>query len=416
MSAAAEPQPSLELKLVVPSNLNGASRRRRFLWIGVAAGLAGVAVISSLFLLRPTATAYRSEPVSRRTIMRQVEALGHLDVPERIEVPAPAAGRIAEILVAPGQLVHRGELLAQLDETAANFALGAARGSLEVGDSRIAEARVSLEAAVDGRSRTERLAARGLASDADLRTARAAEAKARTALRGARAERAITAGAVASARVQKALTAIRAPVDAVVLAAPERVGTAVSPEIGRLFVLGSTMDVMRIRVSVAEADVAEVKPGQSASFSVPAFPGRTFAARVVHVTPEAQRERSAVTYEVTLEAANRPPLLFPGMTADVRIGVARADNVLAVREAALRFAPPRMESRPDDAPRSRVWRIRGPGRLEPISVLPGISDGAYTEIRAQGQETIAAGDAVAIGMGSPEEPRRNGPGVSLGKR
>ena len=125
--------------------------------------------------------------------------------------------------------------------------------------------------------------------------------------------------------MQKALTAIRAPIDAVVLAAPERVGTVVSPEIGRLFVLGSTLDVMRIRVSVAEADVAEVKPGQSASFSVPAFPGRTFEARVVHVSPEAQRERSAVTYEVTLEASNRPQLLFPGMTADVRIGVARAD-------------------------------------------------------------------------------------------
>ena len=416
MSVAAAPRPSLDSRLLVPSNLARPSRRRRLLWAAVAATLVGTAAICWALLGRSAPSGYRTEAVSRRTIVRRVEALGHLDVPRRIEVPAPAPGTIARILVEPGQSVHKGDLLAQLDETTASLALGAARGSLEVGESRMAEARVALEATTDARARTERLAERGLASEADLQAARAAEAKARTALRSARAERGVTASAVASAQLQKALTAVRAPADAVVLVAPDHVGAAVTPEGGRLFVLGSTLDVMRIAVSVAEADVAAVHPGQSATFSVPAFPGRAFQARVAHVSPESQRDRAAVTYEVTLEASNPRRLLFPGMTANVLIDVARVDDVLAVREAALRFSPRRVGTVHEDGPRARVWRLRARSRLEPIAVTPGISDGAYTEIRPRGETTIAPGDAVVIGVLTPDEPKRSGPGVSLGRR
>ena len=416
MTLAADSHASTGSKLVIPKNLTGESHRwRRVIWGGaVLAGLAVGAVSWGLLARSPTST-YRTEPVQRRTISRQVEALGQVDVPRRMEVSAPAPGRLAQILVAPGQRVLQGQLLGQLDDMEAAQAFGAARGSLKVGESRITEAQAALESAVEVGARTERLATRGLASQADLQAAKAAVKRASAALEVIRAERSVTARAVASAALRREMMAIRAPSDAIVLAVPDRVGAAVSPEAGRLFVLGNTMDIMHIKVSVAEADIADVKPAQSAHFTVPAFPGRVFEARVLRVDPEAQRERSSVTYATTLEAANRPQLLFPGMTASVRIDVAQADDTLAVREAALRFVPPLAGRAPEDNHRSRVWRLRDHDRIEAVAVTPGISDGAYTQIDSQGQQSIQVGDAIVIGVFTPNEPSRAGPGVSLGR-
>jgi len=416
MTTPANSQAEAASKLLIPASLMAASKHRRFLWIVLGLAVLVVGAVSWAALARPARAIYRTEALARRTIVRDVEALGYLDVPERIELPAPTPGRLVKILVSPGQTVRRGQLLAQLDESTAALSLGAARASLRAGDSRIAEASASFESALAVEARTARLTARGLASEADMQTARGAAARARAELQGARAERAAAANGIAAAALQKELTAIRAPSDGVVLAAPDRVGAAVAPETGRLFVLGSSMDVMRIRASVAEADVADVQPAQAARFTVPAFPGRSFEARVLRVDPDAQRERSSVTYEVTLETVNRSHLLLPGMSASVRIEAARAENVLAVREAALRFVPRWAQETGEESRRSRLWRLGSRRRPESVPVVAGISDGAYTEVRGQGGVELRTGEEIVIGLLSPGEPKSPGPGLTLGRR
>jgi HlyD family secretion protein len=403
--------------LAIPARLMRPARRRRWLWIvGVPVAVA-LAWVGWRALGHEEAPLYRTEVLARRTISREVDAQGHLDVPERIEVPAPSPGRLARILVKPGESVQSGQVLAELDAVATAMAVGAARRSLEASDSRVAEAEVALAAAGEAAARTARLAERGLASAADLEAARAAERRGKAAVRSARAERAVVSSAVAAASLQRDLTVIRAPSGGVILAAPERLGAAVSPETPRLFVLGSTLDVLRVEAAVAEADVADVAPGQSARFTVPAFPGRVFAARVVRVDPDAQRERSSVTYVVRLETVNRPRLLFPGMTASVHIDVSRVPDTLAVREAALRFVPPRAELAGELPVRSRIWRLRPGARTpEAVSVTAGLTDGAYTEIRPAPGTELRVGDAIVIGLFASEGQKSGGPGVSLGRR
>jgi HlyD family secretion protein len=420
MTAFNDSQLPTNVTLVIPPALIGKTRLwKRVIWsFAAAVAVAGVGTAWTL-LGRPATTPYRTDVVQRRTILRQVEALGQLDVPERVELSAPAPGRLASILVSPGQEVAKGQLLGQLDETVAALAVELARGSVKVGDSRIAQARVVVDSAKDVGSRSERLAARGLASQADLHAAQSAETMARAALQAARAERALAASGLASASLQRELTAIRAPMNGIVLGAPEHVGVAVSPETGRLFVLGSTMDEMHVVVSVAETDVAEVKPGQLAHFTVPAFAARTFEARVLHVNPDAQRDHSSVTYQVILQAENQPRLLLPGMTANVSIEVARAEAVMAVREAALRFVRPGDPPAVGHARRSQVWRLLAQNRLEAVAIAPGVSDGGYTEARPSGDGPgLVAGDRIVIGMRAPSDPKgaNPGPGVKLGRR
>jgi HlyD family secretion protein len=405
----------MSARLTIPTELTGqVRRRRRALGVGGTLLVLGGAVAAWILLSHKATALYRTDPVSRRTIVRAVEATGQVDVPQRVEVSAPGPGWLARISVTPGATVRRGDLLAQLDDTSVSLLVRSARSSLWAGESRIAESRAALESARAVAERTRRLAGRGLASDAELEAARAAETRARAALGSSRAERAVAAGAVTAAEVQQRLTAIRAPSDGVVLVAPSRIGATVGPD-GRLFVLGSTLEAMHVEVSVAEADVAAVHPGQIAHFTVPAFPEQTFEARVLRVDPEAQRERTSVTYGVTLAAENPDHLLFPGMTATVHIDVAHADRALVVREAALRFTP-RSEQLQERGHRSRIWKLGAGGRIAPVDVDPGVSDGAYTEIRVHRSEDLGPGDLIVIGLASPEERTARGPGVTLGRR
>jgi HlyD family secretion protein len=401
--------------LSIPKSVRPRSNRRQSVLVGGAVAVALVVVVTSIFLLRARQQpdAYRTAEASVRTILRSVEAMGALDVAERFEVVAPEVGAVSAVMVTPGTLVHRGDVLARLDPRAAGLALDAARGSLRAADARVTDARAALGTAREQAARTRRLAERGLASEAETTAANGAAARAAAALDVARATRGTAGVDLTSAAEQHGLTTIRSPADGVVLRAPARLGAAVSPVAGPLFVIGTSPDELRIQVAVAEADVADVHPGQVARFKVPAFPGREFDAQVLRIDPDADRERGLVTYRVTLSAQNRDGLLRSGMTADVSIVVARAQNVLAVREAALRF---RLHpDQPDDAaPRTRVWRVDARGGVEAVFVTPGISDGAFTEVRPGGG--LRAGDRVAIGLSQPDAAQTRRPGIALGKR
>src|SRR5262249_53566209 len=152
-----------------------------------------------------------------------------------------------------------------------------------------------------------------------------------------------------------------------------RVGAAVSPARGPLFVIAEPLSTMRVEAPVSETEIAQIAPGHKAEVIVQALPGKTFTASVDSIGIEPQRESGVVAYPVTLLVDNPDNLLLPGMSVRVRMQVARADNALSVREAALRFAPADAEPA---ASRSRVWRMTSTlNELEAVAVKPGISDG-----------------------------------------
>lgn len=402
-----------EPRLVVPPALAHRRPNRWGFWVLLALVVVGASVIAFLRIPQKTTVLYRTAPVARRTIVAIVEATGHLDVTNRVEVASTVAGRLAKIFVEAGAPVDSGQPLAQIDETSARALVRSARAKTAAAQGRVAEARAAVDAAKDVRERTLALADRGLASDAEVASVRAAEAKAEAVLNAARAELSGATASASSAELERESLTIRAPMAGTVLSAPKWPGGFVAPEKGPLFAIGSDTKLMRIEASVAEADIGSIRPGQSANFSVPAFPDRTFHAQVEGRSTEPDRNASVTSYVVTLNAPNSDRILLPGMTATVRIEVARSENTLAVREPALRFVP---DSAMEAPPRSRVFRITDGNRLVPVDVKAGISDATYTEIQIPDKSALHVGDLVVVGYVPQGGEEPSGPGIKLGNR
>jgi HlyD family secretion protein len=391
------------------------ARTQRLVWAVLLLAAALLALSMYRGRAQPAGELFRTVRVERRDVVRVIDATGHLDARARFEVPAPFAGRLTELLVRAGDGVKAGQLLARLDDRAGNFVVRNANASKEAATWHMAEARSAHEAASGEHTRLERLAARGLASTQEVAAAKSALARANAVLEAARAEQSVAAGQLASAKYEQRLGDIVAPIDGVLLVAPEHLGSAVTPE-RALFVVGEPLELMRVDVDVGEADIGDVRVGQETKFEVQTFPGRKFSARVQRVGVEPRRESGVVTYPVQLIAENTDRSLLPGMTAAVQLEVARASRVLAVREAALRFTPPGF---PAAAPRSRLFRRAGPEQLVALSVTPGLSDGTYTEVRpqpsaAQSEAGLSERDEVAVGLLRPESASQAQPGISLG--
>jgi len=395
----------------LPDRLEGQSKKRRVL-LFVALVIGASIVAAALMLRGKSGPRFLTAPVTRRTIVQAVEAPGIVDVSTRADVSAPIAGRLVSIAVEAGASVEAGAVLAQLDDAVAEATVKGAAASHRAAASHVTVARAAWEAATDALERTETLAERGLASAADMVQARASEAKAAAELEGASADLVAARENMSTAKLTRSERTIRAPMNGVVLQAPRWVGAVVGPEAGSLFVIGSDLGTLRIDASVPEADIGSVHVGQAAEYSVPAFPGRTFRAEVVARAMEPEKASTGTTYRVTLRAPNEAHSLLPGMTATVRLQTARADNVLAVREAALRFTPVSAAEAP---PRSRVFRAQA-DRLVPVKVVAGVSDSMFTQVTPAAGESLAVGDSIAIGQRTTEPAGRTGPGITLGNR
>jgi HlyD family secretion protein len=400
--------------LALPDQLEG-KRRGRLLWV-VLLGVAG-AVAAGYFLFwtrSGPSNPYRVSPVEMRSIRQTVEAFGSLDVVSRVYVPAPRSGQLSEIYAHRGTHVEANAPLAKLDASFATAELSAAQTALSASRAGVERARAARAAATEERTRAERLLARGLVSAASVAAAKSSEQEAIAALRAAEAQRELDSQSANGAKARRDETTLRAPVSGFVLSATEDVGAMVGPQTGPLFVISPPLSELMLTVPISEADIGLVRVGQEAIFTVAAHPDRRFPAKVGEIEREPQRTGSSVSYRVRLRVQNPDGVLLPGMTANVTLEIARANDALAVREASLRFSPADATPEPQ---RTRVWRQRSEGDLEPVEVEAGISDGAYTQVTPAEGEELAPGDMVAVGYaGSASRAPTKGPGISLGSK
>jgi multidrug efflux pump subunit AcrA (membrane-fusion protein) len=105
------------------------------------------------------------------------------------------------------------------------------------------------------------------------------------------------------------------------------------------FITLVTLDDLQVTANVNEADVGKVKTGNPVSFTVSAFPGKTFAGQVTQIQPTGTTTSNVVTYAVTSSIKSvEGTLLYPGMTATVTVTTDERDNVVLVPNSALSFA------------------------------------------------------------------------------
>src|SRR5438552_4182088 len=134
---------------------------------------------------------------------------------------------------------------------------------------------------------------------------------------------------------------ITSPIDGVVISRSVDVGQTVAASLQApvIFQIANDLAKMQIDSNVAEADVGVVQVGQDVDFTVDAFPTQTFHGKVVQVRNAPITVQNVVTYDTVIGVSNPDLKLKPGMTANVSIIIARKDNVLQIKNAALRYRP-----------------------------------------------------------------------------
>jgi HlyD family secretion protein len=134
---------------------------------------------------------------------------------------------------------------------------------------------------------------------------------------------------------------IRSPVNGTVISRNVDVGqtVAASLQAPTLFTIAKDLTEMQVDTNVSEADVGRIEVGQDATFTVDAYPERTFRGKVSEIRNAPTTIQNVVTYDIVIQVGNKDFKLKPGMTANVSILIAHREGVLKISNAALRFQP-----------------------------------------------------------------------------
>ena len=317
---------------------------------------------------------FRTVPVQRADLTITVTATGELSPVNQVEVGTEVSGTIETVEADYNDIVTTGQVLARLDPEQLEARLRQAKAALALSRARVQDADATIMETRNRLRRTRELLNKGLSSQENLDIAEAA-------FRRAEASRAIAAAQVIQAEAvldaeQTALSkaVIRSPIDGIVLKRSIEPGQTVAASFQApvLFTLAEDLTKMELHVDIDEADVGQVQVGQTASFTVDAYPNRRFPGKILKVYNAPQVVQDVVTYEAILEVDNSALLLRPGMTATADITVKRVTDAILVPNAALRFTPPV----PEDAGGSNRSLFPGPPLPEKDlsrAILPGQS-------------------------------------------
>ncbi len=355
-------------------------------------------------------TQFRTEPVTRGNLVVTVSATGSLQPTNKVDVGSELSGTIETVLVDDNDAVKKGQMLAQLDLSKLNDQVERSRSALTAADAKVNQTGATV---VEARATLERLrqvkelSGGKVPSQAEMATAEAALTRAIADEASAKAAVTEASAALRSDETNVRKASIRSPINGVVLSRKVDPGQTVAASLQSpvLFSLAEDLRQMELQVDVDEADVGRVHEGQAAIFTVDAYPGRRYPAKVLRVGFGSQIKDNVVTYPTLLSVNNDDLSLRPGMTATAEITAVTRNDVLLVPNAALRFTPPAgaeaakpgggfvsqlipRAPRPaartsgNAAPRGaeqHVW-ILDNGQPVDVPVSVGVSDGRQTEV------------------------------------
>ncbi len=316
--------------------------RRKGWWaVGGAVVIVGGLVALNLAQRGGDAKVVRIEEVGRRPVKTWVRAPGKVQPVVAVDISSNVTGRVDQLRVREGDVVHRGDLLLTLDDTRLRSALAQYEAMLRAAQSQLALAEAQRELAAQVRTRREDLHSRGLLSVEELDAARVDE-RVKTATAAAQRDE-IERLRAARAEAERDLEESRfhAPIDGVVTAINLEegenvlIGTMNNP--GTVILTLSNLGSMEVEAQVNENDVVLVRPGQHADVTVDAQRDSTLAGSVVSVGESGTRasQDEGAEFEVRVGIDAPPTWLRPGMSADVEILVADVDSALAVPIQAL---------------------------------------------------------------------------------
>ncbi len=345
---------------------------------------------------------YKTAEVKRGTVVASVSATGTVEPLLKVLVGTQVSGTVTHWYADFNQHVTAGFILAELDQDRLKASVDQRAAAVAVAKAQVEEAEAHLATARLERERIEDAFARQAASDFELQSTRAAEQAAVGAVHAAEAQLQAAEADHRQASAELEKTVIRSPMDGVVISRDIDVGQTVAASFQApvLFTIANDLTKMRINAAVSETDIGKVHERMQASFRVDAYPTERFTGTVSQVRYAETVVDNVVTYTTLIDVDNPDLLLRPGMTATIIFEVAKAEDVLVVPNAALRFSPTAanvadinwMRPGRGQAIQPRVFQLAGEALVE-VPLELGLNDGTFTEIKSG---KLTEGAAVVI--------------------
>ncbi|APL94207.1 efflux RND transporter periplasmic adaptor subunit [Sphingobium indicum] len=424
-------------------------------------GAVGVALLILVLLLARCFSGddkpnYATREVRKGDLTVSVSATGNLKPINQVDVGSEQSGKITAVHVDVNDRVTRGQKLAELDTRRLVDTINQNRAQLASSQAGVAQAEAQAalaKATLDRQLNVFKLSGGRVPARTELDAARADYSSALANLRSAQAQVRVSQAQLSTAQTNLSIAQIVSPVTGVVLSRDIEPGQTVAASLNApvLFTIAEDLTQMEVEVSVDEADVGQVKEGQSANFSVDAFPGRTFPARVTRVnvgsnsasassssssgsSAASSTTGTVVAYTAVLSVDNKDEILRPGMTATADIVTQELHDVLLVPNSALRFKPSAgnqgggITSQIVPGPRrfrrgganrqvsfgigssQTVYVVGEDGNPRAVQVTVGASDGARTVITGGGLKPgmrVITGQ-LAAGQQAPAEDQADG--------
>ncbi|MCB1679861.1 MAG: efflux RND transporter periplasmic adaptor subunit [Halioglobus sp.] len=410
MTTASDPSLQVmadEVQKVIRAEKN----RKRFNALGWLVLVGAVtSVLLWWFWPSPVKVHWQTYTLDRADMVLTAMATGNLQPKSEVSVGAEISGLIREVLVAENDTIRQGQVLARFDTEELDVALQQATAGLALARASLFETTATLEEAQLAERRTRSLVQQRMLPQAALDEAIAKRKRAEGQVAYAKATVQQAEATISQARTRLEKAVITSPINGVVLQRSIEPGTTVAASFQTpvLFLLAQDLGQMELHVSMDEADVSMVRAGQRATFTVDAWAGREFDARVAKVYLYPTVEDNVVTYTTVLSVDNSQHLLQPGMTATATIYTGKRERALRVPNTAFRFTPPaaqgrdeglfsRPASRADDhalASSNTIW-VLAAEQPRRVLVRTGYTDGRYTEILS---DELSEGDRILIGV------------------
>ena len=321
--------------------------KRRLTWL-ISILLLSAAGI--LWAMRDTTKTirYKTQPAHHGDITITVSATGNLQPTNQVIMGSELSGTVKSVEVDYNDQVRIGQVLARLDTSKLSAQILQSQAALDATQAKVLQTEATVRETNIALGRLQevgRLSNNKGLSQKDLDSALAALDRAKADSAGALAAVAQAEATLKLNLTDLAKTEIRSPINGLVLTRSVEPGQTVAASLQApvLFTLAENLAQMELHVDVDEADVGKIQAGQTAIFSVDAYPDRKYPAEITQVRFGAKTTNGVVTYETILKVDNSDISLRPGMTATADITVTKVVDALLVPNPALRFVPQGLE-------------------------------------------------------------------------
>jgi HlyD family secretion protein len=382
---------------------------------------------------------FKTEPATRGELVSTVTATGTLEPEDVIDVGAQVAGLIKDFgtgsdgkVIDYGSPVDAGTVLARIDDSYYRAKAEQSRTLLQSAQQKVIEAKAMADEAVANTNRARADLnqakakatqsshdwdrARGLkdatsisqsdydaaqstfdvnnaavgVSEAALAQCVAAEANANAAVGDAEAAVETAKAVLAQDEINLGYCTITSNVKGTIIDRRVTIGQTVQSSFNTpsLFLIAKDLTRMTVWASVNEADIGQIHVGQAVKFTVDAYPNQTFTGKVSRIRLNATNTQNVVVYTVEVSTDNPDGKLLPYMTANLQFEVDKRSDAMMVPNSALRYTPSASamnrvqgadSTEKDKAGQGIVWTEEA-GKLQPVKVQLGLTDGTHTEV------------------------------------